>query len=194
MPSAMHSYTIKSSYINQSDVSIALVTAAIDFQSACPHPIFNASCRRESSVAGETAIVLVAQPSQPYRWSSNTMRPEEQPSARQWNMPSFSCNHADSYHMENEYINENLRNSSCFKASRQNSTPVSSLCHEPEAEKVGVQCNTMLEEEMEQDEVTSSYVIENNSNHRGELAKQFLLMKQLHGLRRIPVTIFWQTA
>ncbi|KAL9354596.1 hypothetical protein Peur_052566 [Populus x canadensis] len=130
------------------------------------------------------------------------MRPEEQPSARQWNMPSFSCNHADSYYMENEYINENLRNSSCFKASRQvsspetisdlephsyrclrvslddlelnsPSTPVSSLCHEPEAEKVGVQCNTMLEEEMEQDEdeVTSSYVIEKNSNHRGGTGK-----------------------
>jgi len=29
----------------------------------------------------------------------------------------------------------------------------------------------MLEEEMEQDEVTSSYVIENNSNHRGGTGK-----------------------
>ena len=31
--------------------------------------------------------------------------------------------HADSYYMENEYINENLRNSSCFKVSRQVSSP-----------------------------------------------------------------------
>jgi hypothetical protein len=51
------------------------------------------------------------------------------------------------------------------------SSPASSLCHEPEA-KVGVQCNIMLEEELEQvededeDEVMSSYVIEINSDHR----------------------------
>ncbi|KAJ6766322.1 CHAPERONE DNAJ-DOMAIN SUPERFAMILY PROTEIN [Salix purpurea] len=89
----------------------------------------------------------------PYRWKSNKMRPaEEQPAWRKWSMPSFSCNHTDPYYMENEYINENLRNNSYFKVSRQ--------------------CDTMLEEKMEQDEdededeVMSSYVIEINSNHQ----------------------------
>ncbi|CAK7350169.1 unnamed protein product [Dovyalis caffra] len=136
----------------------------------------------------------------PYRWNSTTTRPEEQPAGIQWNMPSFTCNHTDAYYMENESISENLRSSSsCFRVSRQvsspetishephsfrsikvpvddlelnsPSSPVSSLCHEPEA-KVGVQWDTMLEEEMEldededEDEVMSSYVIEINSDQR----------------------------
>ena len=51
------------------------------------------------------------------------------------------------------------------------SSPVSSLCHEPEA-KAGVQCDILIEEERDQfedeDEVMSSYVIEINSDHHRE--------------------------
>lgn len=138
----------------------------------------------------------------PYRWNSATGRPEGQPAGRQWNMPSFPRNHTEKCYMENEYIDEKVRCcSSYFKVSRQvsspetislephshrsikisvddlelnsPSSPASSLCHEPEA-KVGVQCNIMPEEELEQvedededeDEVMSSYVIEINSDHR----------------------------
>ncbi|KAJ6402750.1 hypothetical protein OIU84_014785 [Salix udensis] len=130
----------------------------------------------------------------PYRWKSNKMRPaEEQPAWRKWSMPSFSCNHTDTYYMENEYINENLRNNSYFKVSRQVSSP-ETTSPEPHSYRslkvslddlelnspstpvssVGVQCDAMLEEKMEQDEdedededeVMSSYVIEINSNHQ----------------------------
>uniref|UniRef100_A0A6N2LA23 J domain-containing protein n=1 Tax=Salix viminalis TaxID=40686 RepID=A0A6N2LA23_SALVM len=118
----------------------------------------------------------------PYRWKSNKMRPAEE-------QPSFSCNHTDTYYMENEYINENLRNNSYFKVSRQVSSP-ETTSPEPHSYRslkvslddlelnspstpvssVGVQCDTMLEEKMEQDEdedeVMSSYVIEINSNHQ----------------------------
>lgn len=115
-------------------------------------------------------------------------------------MPSFPRNHTEKCYMANEHIDEKVRCcSSYFKVSRQvsspenislepyshrsikisvddlelnsSSSPASSLCHEPEA-KVGVQCNIMLEEELEQvededeDEVMSSYVIEINSDHR----------------------------
>ena len=53
------------------------------------------------------------------------------------------------------------------------SSPVSSLCHEPEA-KAGAQCNILIEEEQDQvededeDEVMSSYVIEIHSDHHRE--------------------------
>ncbi|EEF29403.1 uncharacterized protein LOC8276583 isoform X2 [Ricinus communis] len=130
----------------------------------------------------------------PCRWNSNTLRPEE--FTRKQEMPSFPCNspsYADNYYMENEY-NDNFR-SSYIKVSRQvsspetisikpssfrsikvsvddielnsPSSPVSSLCQEPEA-SIGIQCDSMQEEEMEQDEdeVMSSYVIEINSDHR----------------------------
>ncbi|KDP38012.1 hypothetical protein JCGZ_04655 [Jatropha curcas] len=129
----------------------------------------------------------------PCRWNSNTARPEEQ--FRKNEVPPFPSNSsscADSYCVGNEYDDNNFR-SSYVKISRQvsspetislepnsyrsikvsvddlelnsPSSPVSSLCQEPEATKC---CNTMGEEENEQeeDEVMSSYVIEINSDHR----------------------------
>ena len=132
----------------------------------------------------------------PCRWNSTTVRPEEY--TRKQEIPSFPSNspsYADIYYTENEY-NDNFR-SSYTKVSRQvsspetisiepnsfrsikvsvddlelnsPSSPVSSLCQEPEASVGAVQFNAMQEEEeMEQDEdeVMSSYVIEINSDHR----------------------------
>ncbi|KAJ8762009.1 hypothetical protein K2173_006611 [Erythroxylum novogranatense] len=129
----------------------------------------------------------------PCRWNSIAMDPEER--LRKHGMPSFHCSphsHSNSYYMEREY-KENL-SSSCFRVSRQvsspettilepnsypsiklsvddfqlnsPSSPASSLCQEPEA-KAGMQCDPTREEmEHEEDEVMSSYVIEINSDHR----------------------------
>ncbi|KAJ6728381.1 AUXILIN/CYCLIN G-ASSOCIATED KINASE-RELATED [Salix koriyanagi] len=123
-------------------------------------------------------------------------RPREQPAVRQFNLPSFPFNHTETCYLGNEDINEKVGGcSSYFKVSQvvsspetislepyshrsirtsvddlelnSPSSPVSSLCHEPEA-KAGAQCyNILIEEEQDQvedeDEVMSSYVIEINS-------------------------------
>lgn len=131
----------------------------------------------------------------PYRWNSATGRPREQSAGRQCNLPSFPFNHTETWYLGNEDINEKVGGcSSYFKVSQvvsspetislepyshrsirtsvddlelnSPSSPVSSLCHEPEA-KAGAQCNILIEEEQDQvedeDEVMSSYVIEINS-------------------------------
>ncbi|KAJ6333301.1 hypothetical protein OIU77_009211 [Salix suchowensis] len=98
----------------------------------------------------------------PYRWNSATGRPREQPAVRQFNLPSFPFNHTETCYLGNEDINEKVGGcSSYFKVSQvvsspetislepyshrsirtsvddlelnSPSSPVSSLCHEPEA-------------------------------------------------------------
>ncbi|KAJ6416818.1 hypothetical protein OIU84_002656 [Salix udensis] len=79
----------------------------------------------------------------PYRWNSATGRPREQPARK-----TVIRTSVDDLDLNSP------------------SSPVSSLCHEPET-KAGAQCNILIEEEQDQvedeDEVMSSYVIEINS-------------------------------
>ncbi|KAG5235157.1 tyrosine-protein phosphatase auxilin [Salix suchowensis] len=116
---------------------------------------------------------------------ASKLRPREQPAVRQFNLPSFPFNHTETCYLGNEDINEKVGGcSSYFKVSQvvsspetislepyshrsirtsvddlelnSPSSPVSSLCHEPEA-KAGAQTRLKMKMKYE------SYVIEINS-------------------------------